>query len=57
MAGRRCWLVEKKMTGCRMAAEVIYVVAPESMPSLRQVVLDRNDARSLAEFYRLRRRP
>ncbi len=40
------------MTGCRMAAEVIYVVARESMPSLRQVMLDRTDARSLAEFYR-----
>jgi hypothetical protein len=31
---------------------VIDVADPESVPSLRQVVLDCTDARSLAEFYR-----
>jgi catechol 2,3-dioxygenase-like lactoylglutathione lyase family enzyme len=31
---------------------VIYVVVPESVPRLRQVVLDCADARSSAEFYR-----
>jgi Glyoxalase-like domain len=38
--------------GCRMAPGVIDVVEPEGLPSLRQVVLDCTDARSLAEFYR-----
>jgi hypothetical protein len=33
--------------------EVIDVVERESVPNLRQVVLDCTDARSLAEFYRL----
>jgi hypothetical protein len=35
-----------------MAQEVINVVDRESVPGLRQVVLDCTDARSLAEFYR-----
>lgn len=35
-----------------MAREVIDVVDPEGVPTLRQVVLDCTDARSLAEFYR-----
>ncbi|MEH1055191.1 VOC family protein [Micromonospora sp. CPCC 206171] len=35
-----------------MAAEVIDMVGPESVPRLCSVVLDCTDARSLAEFYR-----
>jgi hypothetical protein len=35
-----------------MAPEVINVVDRQSVPHLRQVVLDCTDARSLAEFYR-----
>jgi hypothetical protein len=35
-----------------MCREVIDVADPESVPSLRQTVLDCTDARSLAEFYR-----
>src|SRR5690348_12573685 len=36
----------------RMAREVIDMVDSEGVPTLRQVVLDCTDARSLAEFYR-----